>query len=259
MRSSKALRIFIYRDPDPNILKWTELREYLKKRVGCTVEIREPLFKQNESLARAFAAARVHDPLKPLANREPLPSEIQIEEKFLGAQKQIPGVLYDGLEIQRLCLGLLPVGERTRDHLHLVFVNRLIGTYEQDGRYHIHAAVFGFPTLLSVQGVVFGPARPKEYYTLRGQLSEEELYERLERRFLVLDDPRLTEVVKGYAIQAVFYHVFGNPFCENSQCRLYNARWQEELLKAQLSSPEFCERHEQMLQEFKSEITGTPC
>ena len=112
--------------------------------------------------------------------------------------------------------------------------------------------ILGFPTLISIPGIIEGPAKPKEFYTLRDALGENVAREKLGGKFLVYDDPRLTEVAKGYVMQAIFYHVFGNPFCENKRCRLYNARWQEELLEAQLSSPEFCPKHARRLKELRT-------
>ena len=74
------------------------------------------------------------------------------------------------------------------------------------------------------------------------------LKDRFKGRFVDYDDERLTEVVKGYVIQAVFYTLTGNPFCEDRGCRLYNAYWQDELVFAQLESEyEFCPRHSELL------------
>lgn len=54
------------------------------------------------------------------------------------------------------------------------------------------------------------------------------------KRLIVYDDPRLTRIIRGYVLQAIFYHVFGQPFCTEKTCMLYNAHWQEEVLTAQL-------------------------
>lgn len=71
-------------------------------------------------------------------------------------------------------------------------------------------------------------------------------------RFLEHNDPRLTEVAKGYIMQAVFYHLYGDPFCEDKNCRLYNAHWQEELIWSQLESPhQFCQKHRTIVEEIR--------
>jgi len=75
------------------------------------------------------------------------------------------------------------------------------------------------------------------------------LKERFKGDFIDYEDERLTEVVKGYVMQAVFYSLTSDPFCDDRGCRLYNAHWQEELIFAQLESGyEFCPRHTGLLQ-----------
>ncbi|MDY7081530.1 MAG: DUF6775 family putative metallopeptidase [Halobacteria archaeon] len=39
------------------------------------------------------------------------------------------------------------------------------------------------------------------------------------------------------------YHEYGNEFCEDDNCRLYNAHRQSGVVKAQLGAPEFCQEH----------------
>ncbi|NOZ77355.1 MAG: hypothetical protein GXO65_06795 [Euryarchaeota archaeon] len=102
-------------------------------------------------------------------------------------------------------------------------------------------------------GLVEAPAKPKEFY-LEKQFHAtgdaaglEALKEKYRGRFLDYGDPRTTEVVKGYVMQAVFYQLTGEAFCPEKRCRLYNAHWQEEVL-AQLSEPEFCPAHRRRLE-----------
>ena len=52
---------------------------------------------------------------------------------------------------------------------------------------------------------------------------------------------------KGYLAQALFFYATGEPFCDNRNCRLFNAHRQEEMLLAQLhGGDDFCEYHERM-------------
>jgi len=54
--------------------------------------------------------------------------------------------------------------------------------------------------------------------------------------------------MKGYVTQTVFYSLTGNPFCEDKDCLLYNAHWQEGAIFVQLESGyEFCKRHTNFL------------
>ena len=65
--------------------------------------------------------------------------------------------------------------------------------------------------------------------------SEAELRQRLSDRMLVPDDPRLSRVATGYALQSLAWCLTGWPFCSAPTCPLYNARRQEELIRAQCS------------------------
>lgn len=101
--------------------------------------------------------------------------------------------------------------------------------------------MYGFPSLISTTGIVEAPAKPKEFYELKQEyvalglpVPIEELKKKFRGRFIDYDDERLTEIMKGYVMQALFYHIFGEPFCRERRCRLFNAHWQEEVLEAQL-------------------------
>ena len=65
-------------------------------------------------------------------------------------------------------------------------------------------------------------------------------------QFIDYDDPRLTRVATGYALQAAMYHITKEPFCENPDCRLFNAHWQAELMRAQVQSHRLCRRHREI-------------
>jgi hypothetical protein len=105
---------------------------------------------------------------------------------------------------------------------------------------------------------VEAPAKPKEYYLKRQMgVPMEMLKEEYQDRFLDHGDVRTAEVLKGYAMQALFFHLFGGPFCEDRDCRLFNSHWQEEVLHAQLDGKyEFCPRHEAMVRALKERAKG---
>jgi len=108
---------------------------------------------------------------------------------------------------------------------------------------------YGFPSLISTTGVVEAPAKPRDFY-LEQQLGVNllTLKEEFKGKFIDYNDLRLTEVMKGYVMQALFFHITGNPFCKNKNCRLYNAHWQEDLIQAQLTSKtDFCGEHKKIL------------
>jgi hypothetical protein len=107
---------------------------------------------------------------------------------------------------------------------------------------------------------VEAPAKPREFYFLRKalvasgmarDLVEEELKSKFRGRYIDYDDSRMTDIVKGYLMQAFFYHTTFEPFCDDKNCRLFNAHWQEDMIHAQLEGEDFCERHEGILEEIK--------
>jgi hypothetical protein len=266
-REKKSLpTIHLYEDPSSKTLNLPEIVRYLHEKLGeIRVDTRKPLIatssrNEAEVLARRIAEIKIRDPTSRWARSEPFPAEIEFEWKLLlNPTKRLTGILYDGAQLQLIALELLPRDELTLDNLHVVFTNRLFGTYEPDGRYHAHVSIYGFPSLISTTGIVEAPAKPKEFYELRqrylalgNQVALERLKERFRERFIDHDDPRLTEVFKGYVMQAVFYHLGLDLFCADKRCRLYNARWQEEVIEAQLSEPEFCERHAALLEELRT-------
>ncbi|MGC8817269.1 MAG: DUF6775 family putative metallopeptidase [Candidatus Hadarchaeum sp.] len=263
-KPSKPLpRIHLYEDRSCKRLDLKEIARYLAEKLGrVSVDIRAPLFyihdePRAKELAREFAGARIRDPTRKDRDFEPLTAEINLELKLLRQPEQrILGLLYDGVALRGLALKLIPEAERTQEDLHLVFTNRLFGTWdESDARYHARVSLYSFPCLISTTGIVEAPAKPKEFYALKqhylalgAAAAYEELKEQFRDRFIDYDDERLTEVMKGYVMQALFYHLISNPFCEVKTCRLYNAHWQEEVILAQLGpkESEFCNFHSKL-------------
>jgi len=209
------------------------------------------------SLAARIARIKVRDVSSPPRDFEPLAGEVDYERRRLENQNRGPfGVAYDGFRFQELLAELL--ARREAEAMHVAFTNRLLATWQaDDGRYHLRTIILGAPCVISTSGLVEAPAKPREFYAARQALGLRNLasgvaYEALKQqfagRFLDHDDERLTEVAKGYALQAVAYYLTGEPFCDNPRCRLYNAHWQEEMLAAQLGG-ELCERHRAALKE----------
>lgn len=265
--SKRLPKVHLYEDPSSKTLDLQEIARYLQDKFGkISVDVREPLITASapdaiENFALKLASTKVRDTMNPNVQIEPLLGEIEFERKLLrDPSLRLAGVLYDGFRLEVVARELLPPEEHNFGHAHIVFTNRLFGTFdESDGRYHARVSIYGFPLLISTTGIVEAPAKPKEYYVLKQEYAAlgepvplEEFKEKFLGRFIDYDDERLTEVMKGYVIQALFYHFFGEPFCRDKQCRLFNSHWQEEVLEAQLSKPEFCVRHAKMLEEFKS-------
>ncbi|MFA0750704.1 MAG: hypothetical protein SLRJCFUN_001107 [Candidatus Fervidibacter sp.] len=210
-----------------------------------------------QRLALGFAKARVHDPYQSVKDREPLYGEIAYERRRLTTRGEATGVVYDGFAVQSLLATLFDRTELNRHRLPLIFTNQLLATFdESDRRYHLRTVILGYPAIVSTTGLVEAPAKPREFYLAREQFRamgleamSPALAAELSDRCLMPNDERLTEVAKGYALQALFYALFGEAFCDDKDCRLYNAHWQEEMLHAQLNGAyDLCPRHEAMLQ-----------
>lgn len=257
-------RLWLYDEGTAPTLRCDEVALYLAETVpGCASACRGDFVSHwlagsgetVESLAATMAALKIRDFSSPLSDAEPLPGEVTYERRRLENRNRGSfGVAYDGFRFQALLAELL--GPREPDALHIAFTNRLLATWEPaDLRYHLRTIVCGAPCVISTSGLVEAPAKPREFYAARqalGSLAVGPAYEALKQqfagRFLDHDDARLTEVAKGYVLQATAYHLTGEPFCDNPRCRLHNAHWQEEMLAAQLGG-EVCERHRGMFQD----------
>ena len=65
--------------------------------------------------------------------------------------------------------------------------------------------------------------------------------------YLEYHDNRLSQIIEGYLLQAIFYYITNEPFCDLRDCRLFNAHWQADLLYSQLESGKLCEKHQAVL------------
>jgi len=266
--SRKVERIVLYDGSGPSSLDIGEIAEYLGRMLPTVeVEVREafPLHHMGgdkealRMLARKVASLRVARANSPELVGEPLPAEVEYEFKRLSNPWEgLSGTLYCGFGLQALYREILPEREARLKVVHIAVERALLGTFEEaEGRWHARAVVLGFPSLISLRGLVEAPAGPPEFHVMRGllpQLAEAERERFKERMLLGLQDPRLTEVAKGYALQALFYQALGEAFCNDPDCRLFNAHRQEEMLRAQLDGAfELCPRHERLL----AQISGT--
>jgi len=261
--------IYLYGGAGAKSLDLGEIARYLKETIGSTkVELRDEFITHALSrlspegngraigaLAARLANSKVRNPTIKDTDQDSMLGEIEYEKRCLLNPKNKPfGILYDGFKLQDVYFNLIPEPEREFSHLHIVITNQLFGTWdENDRRYHARVSVYGFPSIVSTTGIVEAPAKPREFY-LKRQLGIDlvTLKREFKGRFIDYDDPRLTEVVKGYMMQALFLHMMGDPFCEDKNCRLYNAHWQEEVIQAQLESNyEFCERHDEIIAQLK--------
>ncbi|MFQ3318258.1 MAG: hypothetical protein ACI8UR_000388 [Natronomonas sp.] len=260
--------ITLYRAPTTEV-DADAIAEWLRKRIDCAVAVDDRLLGElaDESLAEAFAEARVTSPYERETGNTmsrgsgasagqgtsrsdgPMLGIRRYEERALEHPERAGGVIYDGLAVQDALRERL---ETPLDHLHVPLLDRVVGTWgDHDARWHKRVSVLGQPAVVSVPGLYEAPAKPESYYKTKQQHAllagdappREVLEEQVDGDFLVDGDPRTTEALKGYVLAAYHYLETGEAFCENPECRLYDAHRQPALVEAQLRDPPFCAEH----------------
>ena len=248
--------IDLYEEGDLNGLNISELGQYLEEKTHIPFRIQGNIYKgiskgNIQVVAEKLAKVRVRDPARRYVSRIPLQAEVDYEKRRIqDPDWKIFGILYDGVFYQNIISDLISECGLDLGDCSILFTNQLFGTWDKNNRrYHARVSLYGFPSLISISGLVVAPAKPKEFY-LKKQMGApvEWLMEEYQGRFLDHGDPRTTEVLKGYAMQALFFHLTGDPFCEDRDCRLFNSHWQEEVLHSQMGGKhEFCPWHETIL------------
>ncbi|NGM71088.1 hypothetical protein G6M89_19115 [Natronolimnobius sp. AArcel1] len=250
-------RVICYRAPT-TVVDVELIADWIAERIPATVTVRDRYLDvhrgDDAQLAERFAEARVPSPYERDTGNTML-GTIRYEERALEHPERSGGVLYDGVQVQRALNAALPADERGLETAHIAFLDRAIGTWgDHDGRWHKRVNVLGQPALISVPGLYEAPAKPEEYYKeqqrhalLSGDTPPREVLEnQVDGEFLIEDDPRSTDALRGYALQAYHYLKHGEAFCDDEHCQLFNAHYHEELLEAQLREPLFCADHEQL-------------
>jgi hypothetical protein len=215
--------------------------------------------KDKKALAFEIAKTRVKNIYKE-EETNPIPMEVTYEERKIDGKAGY-GVIYDGFMLSGILMKFFPfkVGKEIR----VLITDRLIATFDTDMRYHLRTCVLsGGWNLLSTNGLIHAPARPREFYFAKKFLGEKmdevaskEIETLLGNRFLRENDPRLHDAVISLVLQAFFYSQFGEGFCSEKNCRLFNPHWQEEVITALVQNGEMglCDRHKRMLYELKDD------
>ena len=251
----------LYQEGDLGSLNLKELGQYLGEKTSIPFSLCGDIFEglieeKINRVADQFSRIKVIDPRRRWIPREPLQGEIDYERRRIkNPGWRVFGNLYEGVFYQKIISDLVLGNRLDLRHCTLLFTNQLFGTWDRvDQRYHARVSLYGFPHLISISGLVEAPAKPKEFYLKKQRgIPLERLKEEYQGRFLDYGDQRMTEVLKGYAMQALFLHLTGSPFCEDRDCRLFNSHWQEEVIRSQLNGKyEFCPKHEAILERLRS-------
>jgi len=245
-------QVTLYRAPT-TVASVDEIAAWLDERVDATVTVRDRFLDlcADDDLAEGFASTRVLSPYERETGNTML-GIVRYEERALEHPERAGGVIYDGLQLQRLLGERTPEDERGLDHLHVPVLDRVLGTWgDHDGRWHKRVNVLGQPALVSVPGLYEAPAKPEQYYKTKQQHAmlsgdsppREVLENEVDGEFLVEDDPRTTAALKGYVLQAYHYLETGEDFCAEEGCRLANPHRQPGVVAAQLRGTDFCPAH----------------
>ena len=251
----KISKIIIYDEPTVPEIQINNIEKFVKETFHVDVEVRRNFFEnKNDKLFQEIATTRIFELKKPFSKHIPTESEIQMEKENPDNSQNEEKILYDGFEFQKIISKFIPEDESNQNVLNIIFTNKLTCTFdESDFRYHARALIATNPAIISTTGIIEAPAKPKEYYLeLMTNFSEEnieKIKEKFKGEFLEYNDPKLAEVVESYLLQAIMYYETGDAFCEDKECRLYNAHWQKELLYTQLNK-KFCKKHEERFKEI---------
>ena len=253
MRTSK---IILYDEPTVPEIQIGKLQKFLTDLFPVQIEIRKN-FRENcdDETFEKIASSKIFDLKKPFEKHVPSISEIQAEKEYIDTTKKDEMILYDGFEFQKIINSVIPKEENKLNILHIIFTNKLTCTFdENDFRYHARAIINSNPSIISTSGIIEAPAKPKQYYyELMTDFSQEkvdEIKKKYKGEFLEYHDSRLMQVIEGYLLQAILYFETGDSFCDQKECRLFNAHWQKDLLDAQIENQIFCKKHLEIIKKI---------
>ncbi len=241
-------KIFLYVDSSTENIGYQNLKNFLEEETGLEVQVKEDFLKKKyeEGLTKELAKTKVRNKRK-RDFKKPLPKEIEIEEKIIQKDRELLGIIYDGHRLVKLFRKFLEEEEK-RNHT-VIITKRLVGTLEKnENRYHIRTVISSIPSVISVSGIVEGPAKPRKYY-FADEIEKKDI---LNFEPMQYSDERMESAVRSYLLQTVFWRLEGYPFCDREGCCLNNSHWQKDVIKNQVNG-ELCEEHSKRLKEFKRE------
>ena len=260
----KISKIILYDEPSVPEIKINKLADFIKKAFTIDAEVRKSIFSNiDQTTAKKLASCRILNTRKPFDLYTPSIEEIEFEKNSCKDTSKIKNIImYDGFEFQKIVSNLISDQEVSGDYFHLAFTNKLICTYDSnDYRYHGRAIICANPSIISTTGIIEAPAKPRGYYMdliskIALGLNLESIKKKYQGTYLEYHDERISKVVEGYCMQAIFYYLTGEPFCEHQECRLYNPHWQKELLRSQIEIGKLCEKHQKILDKLVLDLNS---
>ena len=257
----KISKIILYNEPSVPEINIKRVKEFLLETFDIEIQVKENIFQNlNEKMCKKIASTRIFNLKKSFEKHTPSIKEISIESENKDMSNKQEMTLYDGIELNKIVKEKIPISENTLNILHIIFTNKLTCTFdENDFRYHARAWVGANPIIISTTGIIEAPAKPKQFYmdlmTNFSEESIEEIKKKYKGEFLEYNDAKIPEVVEGYILQAIFYYETGDAFCDNKQCRLFNAHWQKDLFISQIENKKMCKKHKKILVKMKNNIS----
>ena len=256
----KTSKIILYDEPTVPQIQLKKLEKFITHTFPVKTEIRENFFCDlDEKIYEKIAGVRIFDLKNPFKTHSPTTEDIQIEIQNKDMSNKEEMMLYDGFEFQKITSEHISKNESGEDTLHIIFTNKLTCTFdEKDFRYHARALIGSNPAIISTTGIIEAPAKPKQYYLdLMTNFTEEKIKDikkKYRGEFLEYHDSRMSEIVEGYILQAIMYYETGDAFCEEKECRLFNAHWQKDLFYSQLENKKLCNKHQKNIKELTDQV-----
>jgi hypothetical protein len=254
----KISKIILYNEPTVPEIQIEKIKQFITDTFQIKVEVKANFFERLQGKTfESIASTRIFDLKKQFKKHTPTQDEIQIEKENQDTTEQDTMTLYDGFELQHIIAENISITDNT---LYIIFTNKITATFDNDDfRYHARALISSNPTIISTTGIIEAPAKPKQYYLdLMTNFSEEkieEIKEKYKGEFLEYHDSRLNEITEGYVLQAIMYYTTGDAFCENKECRLFNAHWQKDLFYSQIENKKLCDKHQKDLKKIRNQAS----
>jgi len=266
----KISKIFLYDEPAVQEIQISNLKNFLLETFPVDVEIKECIFHNlNEKTIEKISCCRIFDTTSPFKKHVPSKREIDFEKsvcedtklmenttKVENAERIEDVMMYDGFEIQNSINTTISQDCLSQNNLHVIFTNKLICTYDNvDHRYHGRTVICSNPSIISTTGMIEAPAKSREYYLeamkckMQG-LDIKSVKKNHSGKFLDYHDQRLSKIAEGYLLQAIFYYITGDAFCDSLDCRLNNAHWQKDLIYSQIKISKLCKKHQKILDDL---------
>lgn len=169
-----------------------------------------------------------------------LPVVQNYEKRRIEGKVRSYGVVYDALfYLHALKIALKEINKNISflSSFDVVLTNQLIATYGDDNRYHLRVCVLSAPHLISVSGIFAAPAKPKEYHIIKGLSPDlSQLYSNPPK------GKTLSKIVSSYILNAFYYQMRGEGFCESRDCLLSDPHFYNEVLQVKANG-KICNRH----------------